>query len=55
MNPATEKFKKPRPQRISPMADRAVKTDEEDLTPTPETARRMAEQLEDEQIGRAHV
>lgn len=48
MNPVTEKFKKPRPQRISPMADRAVKTDEEDLTPTPEQTRRMMDQVEDE-------
>lgn len=42
------KLKKPRPQRIPPMVDRAVKTDEEDLTPTPEATRRMAEQLEEE-------
>ena len=48
MNPVTEKFKKPRPPRISPMADRAVQTAEEALTTPPEPTRRMMDQVEDE-------
>lgn len=38
-----DKIKKPKPQRIVPPTDIAVKTDEEDLTPTPEQTRRMEE------------
>lgn len=38
-----DKIKKPRPQRIVPPTDTVVKTDEEDLTPTPEQTRRMEE------------
>lgn len=38
-----DKIKKPKPQRIVPPTDITVKTDEEDLTPTPEQTRRMEE------------
>jgi len=43
-----DKIQKPRPQRMVPPVDRAVKTDEEDLTPTPEQTRRMMEQVNEE-------
>lgn len=36
-------IKKPKPQRMVPPTERAVKTDEEDMTPTPEQTRRMQE------------
>jgi hypothetical protein len=43
-----DKIKRPRPQKtVSPM-DTLVKTDQEDLTPTPEQTRRMMEQVEEE-------
>ena len=36
-----DKIKKPKPQRMVPPTERVIKTDEEDLTPTPEQTRRM--------------
>ena len=43
-----DKIKRPRPQRAVPPMDAAVRTDQEDLTPTPEQTRRMMEQVEEE-------
>jgi hypothetical protein len=43
-----EKMTKPRPQRMVPSTDRAVKTNEEDMNPTPEQTRRMMEQVNEE-------
>lgn len=53
-----DKIQKPRPQRIVPPTETAVKTDEEDLTPTPEQTRRMMEQVNEEKqrtrMGKAY-
>ena len=53
-----DKIKKPRPQRTVPPMDAAVKTDQEDLTPTPEQTRRMMEQVNEEKqrarMGKAY-
>ena len=43
-----DKIKSPRPQKTVPPMDTLVKTDQEDLTPTPEQTRRMMEQVEEE-------
>jgi len=43
-----DKIKRPRPQKTVPPMDTLVKTDQEDLTPTPEQTRRMMEQVEEE-------
>lgn len=38
-----DKIRKPKPQRIVPPTETVVKTDEDDMTPTPEQTRRMEE------------
>lgn len=44
--------RRPRPSRAIPPTDRAVKTDLEDMTPTPEQTRRMQEIVEEERRNR---